>query len=1283
MSPDTAQYVEALRQALREVERLRRELAGIRDAAAEPIAVIGMSCRFPGGSDSPERLWELLDQGHDAIGPFPDDRGWPSGGNDAEPSQAEAGGFLPGAAGFDADFFGISPREALAMDPQQRLLLELAWTALEQAGTDPDSLRGTETGVYVGMNGQDYPLLFAAEPSEAAGFLLTGNAASVASGRVSYTLGLTGPSVTVDTACSSALVAVHHAMRALRAREVPLALVGAATVMSTPAAFTEFARQRGLASDGRCKAFGEAADGVGWGEGGAFVVLERLRDARAYGHSVLAVLRGAAVNSDGASNGLTAPNGPAQERVLRRALADAGLEPADLDAIEAHGTGTRLGDPIEAAAILAVHGRARGRPLWLGSVKSNLGHTQAAAGLAGLLKLVLALRHGRLPRTLHAVPPTAAVAWDSTPVRLLTESQPWPAGDRPRRAGVSAFGISGTNAHVIVEEAPPAATPEAELAPLLRSPCLLSARSPAALREQAERLAALVRADPAITPARLGLALATGRAALRHRAAITAADRAGLLAGLDDLATGGAPTGATVGVAGDGDLAVVFTGQGAQRVAMGLTLADHFPTFAERFAEVCAALDPLLDRPLRDVIANGEGLDDTAMAQPALFAVEVALFGLLESFGLAPAAVAGHSVGELAAVHVAGALPLREAARVVCARGRAMSALPPGGAMLAVAASEAQVEPLLGGDLDLAAVNGPHSVVLAGRSAAIEHAARLLAAGGTRCRRLVVSHAFHSRLVEPALAELAAVVSGVRFAAPRIPVVSTATGQPLTGSVLASPDYWTTQARRPVRFLDAVRALERRGSTTILEVGPTPALTAAVTECLADPSVVSAIPTLRPDLDDPDAFCAALGALLVRGDLERAAVFAGARAAPVDLPTYPFQHTRFWPSIRRAASPPEQSGDGPVAEESIAAGGPGQRGSVLDLVLGHVASVLGHPAGSVDPHRTLAELGLTSLSAAELRERLAAASGLRLSTADLLTAGTPHELAASLVRGEDRTPDGELRSAFARACATGDVRAGLVLLADAADAAGVGDAAGVAAAAATAARPRPPLVFAEGDGPLLVCLPSMVAPSSPYQFARLLGALDQPASVAWLTGYRPGETPPSTWRAAVAGQVDAMLKHVGDRPFVLLGYSSGGWLAHAAAPALLERGAALAAVVLLDVHPTDGSWAATTMRELFRRMAADPTVADLVSDGELRAMGRYLSLAADWRPAPLPVPVVHLRAAADPGEREPQWGVVSWRTVPGDHLSVLREDAASTAVALASCMHSSITLTSTPTGRHP
>ncbi|MEV0535386.1 type I polyketide synthase [Kitasatospora sp. NPDC050463] len=895
----------------------RPAITAPREAADEPLAIVGMSCRYPGGVRSPEDLWRVVSGGLDVVSAFPTDRGWDLNRlfdtRQSVRSAAREGGFLYDVADFDAEFFGISPREALAMDPQQRLLLETSWEAVERAGIDPATLRGSDTGVFAGVMYHDYAArLHDVVPGDLVGYLGNGSAGSVASGRLSYTFGFEGPAVTVDTACSSSLVALHLAAQSLRSGECSLALVGGVTVMSTPAAFVEFSRQGGLSHDGRCKAFAAAADGTGWSEGVGMLLVERLSDARRNGHQVLAVVRGSAVNQDGASNGLTAPNGPSQQRVIRQALANARLTAADVDAVEAHGTGTTLGDPIEAQALLATYGQDRSpdRPLWLGTVKSNLGHTQAAAGVAGVIKMVMALRHGVLPATLHVDEPSPHIDWSAGAVRLLTEQTTWPAADRPRRAGVSSFGVSGTNAHVILEAASdPAAQTRPETGPGPAVPWFLSARSPAALRARAAQLLARTGNDPVD----VAYSLATTRTALEHRAALVAPDGETPAAALTALATGDRTPGVVTGtVVPDNRLAYLFSGQGAQYAGMGRALHAAYPAFARAFDAVCARFDAHLEAPLRAVVLDGAAsLDETGWTQPALFAVEVALARLFEHWGIRPDRLIGHSVGEIAAAHIAGVFTLEDACALVAARARLMGRLPAGGAMVSVRATPEEVLASLSGAEHLAgiaAVNGPSATVLSGDGDTVDRIARHWAEQGRKTRRLAVSHAFHSPLMDPVLQEFEQVVRGLRPAPPTIAVVSTVTGETLTAEQACSTEYWVGHIRSTVRYLDGVRTLDRLGVTTYLELGPGGVLTPMTRDCLADRADDAAVlPTLRADRDEVGAVLAALAALYVRGtEPDHTALFAGTGARRVELPTYPFQRRRYWLD---PAEPPAPGGD--------------------------------------------------------------------------------------------------------------------------------------------------------------------------------------------------------------------------------------------------------------------------------------------------------------------------------------------------------------------------------------
>ncbi|WP_159080324.1 type I polyketide synthase [Nocardia suismassiliense] len=896
-------YLDAELVELPDIEQTPAPIAGTTD---EPIAIVGMACRYPGGVESPADLWRLVAEGGDAISGFPVNRGWhdihhPDPERPGK-SYVSQGGFLHEADTFDAAFFGISPREALAMDPQQRLLLETAWQTLEGAGLDPETLRGSRTGVFIGAMASDYGPRMHDAPEHVEGHLLTGGTASVMSGRIAYQLGLLGPATTVDTACSSSVVALHLAIQSLRSGESTMAFAGGVTVMSTPGIFVEFSRQRGLATDGRCKPFAAAADGTSWAEGVGLLLVERLSDAQRNGHRILAVVRGSAVNSDGASNGLTAPNGPSQQRVIRAALADAGLTAADVDAVEAHGTGTTLGDPIEAEAIMATYGRAHTaeRPLYLGSLKSNIGHAQAAAGVGGIIKMVEAIRHGVLPKTLHVDEPTPHVDWSTGAVELLTEARPWPATGAPARAAVSSFGISGTNAHVILERFDAEPAEAAAEPPSTSIPWSLSARDEDALHAQATRLRAFLADHPAAAPADVARTLHS-RHAFERRAVITGRDNADLLAGLDALIHGAEAPNLVLGNArGVGSTAFLFAGQGAQHAGMGRELYAEFGAFADALDETCLELDRWLARPLREIIFADDGTEDAAplhrteYTQPALFAFEVALFRLLEQFGLTPDLLVGHSVGELTAGYVSGLFSLADAAKLIAARGRLMQAVRSGGAMIAVAAEELEMSrSLLGHELDIriAAVNAPESVVISGDEGIAEFIAAGWAAQGRVTRRLRVSHAFHSPHMDEIVARFREVAEEVDFRTPALPIVSTLTGKLASVDELRSVDYWARQVSGTVRFLDAMRTLESQGVTHYLEVGPDATLAPMVRGGIE--SATAIIAPLRAGRAETESFLGGLATAYASGlPVDLAPVLPG--AGQVELPTYAFHRERFW-----------------------------------------------------------------------------------------------------------------------------------------------------------------------------------------------------------------------------------------------------------------------------------------------------------------------------------------------------------------------------------------------------
>ncbi|MEU6381068.1 type I polyketide synthase [Streptomyces sp. NPDC046909] len=963
---NNAEVLDYLKRTSIELLETRKRLKELTDAAAEPIAVVGVACRFPGGVTSPEELWELVRTGGDAVSDFPDDRDWDLE-YDPDPARpgtcyTRSGGFLYDAGDFDAEFFGISPREAIASDPQHRLLLEASWESLERAGIDPETLRGSDTGVFAGITYFGYGNHFHT-PESIAGYGQVGSLLSVASGRVAYTLGLEGPAISTETACSSSLVAVHQAVQSLRLGETGLALAGGVTVVGLPQVFREMSRQRGLAADGRCKAFADAADGTGFAEGVGVLVLERLSDARRNGHDVWAVIRGSAINQDGASNGLTAPSGPAQQRVIRAALANARLQTADVDAVEAHGTGTTLGDPIEAGALLATYGQDReGRdPLWLGSLKSNTGHTQAAAGVGGIIKMIMAMRHGVLPKTLHVDRPSTHVDWSAGAVELLTEARDWTTeGDRPRRAGVSAFGVSGTNAHVILEQAPEADTePEVTTGELPGGlvPWALSARTEDALRAQARKLHAFATADPGLDLADAAASLVSSRTAFEHRAVALGADRAELLDALEALSEGTESPAVVRGTAAEpGGTVFMFPGQGSRWAGVAGQLYDAFPVFAESVDDICARFEPHLPFPLKPVLLADESdasvdRERTDIAQPALFTLQVSLYRLLTRYTARPDRLIGHSVGEIAAAHVSGVLDLDTATRLVAARGRTMRKVTEPGAMLAVRTSEAAISPLLGAydRVGVAAVNGPESVVVSGLRDQIHALRDRLVADGTSAKLLAVDQAFHSPLMDPILEEFAAALSEsgdvrsgsaapqrgaglYRHAAPprgatshdgaaddrrhstalpaerlgtlpagelSIPIVSTRLGREATLQELTSVRHWVDHVREPVRFHDAVETARTAGTSLFLEVGPGATLSGITKEAFAAEGVHDTVvlSASRRDRTGPQALLGALAQLHVQGGpVDFDALFGTRRR--VDLPTYAFQRQRLWLDLR-------------------------------------------------------------------------------------------------------------------------------------------------------------------------------------------------------------------------------------------------------------------------------------------------------------------------------------------------------------------------------------------------
>ncbi|GAB2685885.1 type I polyketide synthase [Nocardia thraciensis] len=1272
-----------------ELEDARRRLEEGERRSSEPVAVVAMACRFAGGLDSPEALWGLVDAGADAVGSFPADRGW--GLDDLQLPSFPDGGFLSDATGFDAEFFGISPREALVMDPQQRLILEVSWEVLERAGIRPEALRGTATGVFVGAYWPGYFHPGFVVPDESALHLATGVSTAVTSGRVSYLFGWEGPAVTIDTACSSGLVAVHQAVRSVRSGECDLAVAGAGTVVSSPFTVASSIAAPTSAPDGRCKSFAEAADGLGWGEGVAAVLLERLSDAQRNGHPVLAVIRGSAINQDGASRGLTAPSGRAQQRVIRAALADARLSGAEVDVVEAHGTGTKLGDPIEAHALLATYGqdRADGRPLWLGSVKSNIAHTQAASGLAGLIKLVMAIRHGVLPATLHVDAPSSRVDWSSGNVRLLTEPVVWD-GNSERIGAVSAFGFSGTNAHVIVS-APP--DPEVaddrhddDAARMPVVPWVISARSPAALRAQAARLREWVSADSPLDPTDVGWSLVATRSLFEHRAVLLGTDRAALVEQADAVAQGAAELTGACAVSRDvGRPVFVFPGQGGQWAGMGLELLKSSPVFAAAMADCDRALARWVDWSVPDVLRRAPGappLERTDVLQPVLFAVMVSLAKLWISYGVVPGGVIGHSQGEIAAAHIAGGLSLDDAVRIVAQRSQLMVQGEGRGGMLSILYPATEVERRLtrfGDDLSLAAINAPMAVTVSGTSAALDELTAELEALGARVRPVRgAKGAGHSAQVDALRPDILTSLAAIAPESSEVAFYSTVTGDTADTAGLDA-EYWFRNARRTVLFEPAVRAALAHGHQAFLEVGPHPVLVAAIDAITADSTDVVIGSSLRRDDGGLRRFFQSAAELFDAGvDVDWTAAFRGIPVRRVDLPTYPFQRSRYWlpDAATSGTAGRPRSQPWPTPASTVAADTPDGRPYLIDTLTGQSAveqeqtlleflcaesaSVLGFGAdATVEPTRPFLEMGFDSLMAMQLRKHVAAATGLELPAALVFRYPSPIELARHL-----STVLADTAQASSEPTATQPVDAtNLTMDMD-------------ALLRTAAARPiltrvdestalPKPLRLTEGpDVPVLVCLCPFVVQAGPHQYARFAASFRDTREL-WVVpnpGFAAGEPLPASWDVLTQIQARAVLHCARGRPFVVLGFSSGGWIADSVAAHLETIGSAPAAVVLLDSFARTIEFDAVTLAA-FTHLRTEPQEFIDIGNGELVTTAWYVR-AFETSPTPsIATPRLLLRASDHPADNRiaPPPDVDDIIAVPGNHFALLEQHADLTA----------------------
>lgn len=1277
-----------------------------RGSINEPVAVIGVGCRFPGDIDGPERLWDFLTEKKCAITAYPD-RGFTNAG-----TFAESGGFLKDVAGFDNRFFDIPPDEALRMDPQQRLLLEVSWEALEHAGIIPESLRLSRTGVFVGVSSTDYVRLVSASAQQKSTIWdNTGGSSSIIANRISYFLDIQGPSIVIDTACSSSLVAVHLACRSLSTWDCDIALVGGTNVLISPEPWGGFREAGILSQTGCCHAFDKSADGMVRGEGCGVIVLQRLSDARLEGRRILAILTGSAVNQDGKSNGIMAPNPSAQIGVLENACKSARVDPLEIGYVEAHGTGTSLGDRIEAHALGMVFGRKRpgSGPLMIGSIKPNIGHLEGAAGIAGLIKAVLMVERGSLLPSGGFTEPNPAIPFTELGLRVVDELQEWPVvAGRPRRAGVSSFGFGGTNAHVIVEEAGSVgADTVSGRADVGGSgggvvAWVISGKTASALAAQAGRLGRYVRARPALDVVDVGYSLVSTRSVFDHRAVVVGQTRDELLAGLAGVVAGRPEAGVVCGVGKPaGKTAFVFAGQGSQWLGMGSELYAAYPVFAEALDAVVDELDRHLRYPLRDVIWGHDQdlLNTTEFAQPALFAVEVALYRLLMSWGVRPGLVLGHSVGELAAAHVAGALCLPDAAMLVAARGRLMQALPAGGAMFAVQAREDEVAPMLGHDVSIAAVNGPASVVISGAHDAVSAIADRLRGQGRRVHRLAVSHAFHSALMEPVIAEFTAVAAELSVGLPTIPVISNVTGQ-LVADDFASADYWARHIRAVVRFGDSVRSAHCAGASRFIEVGPGGGLTSLIEASLADAQIVS-VPTLRKDRPEPVSVMTAAAQGFVSGmGLDWASVFSGYRPKRVELPTYAFQHQKFWLAPAPSVSDPTAAGqigasDGGaelLASSGFAARLAGrsadeQLAAAIEVVCEHAAAVLGRDgAAGLDAGQAFADSGFNSLSAVELRNRLTAVTAVTLPATAIFDHPTPTELAQYLIT----QIDGHGSSAAAAANPAERIDALTDLFLQACDAGR--DADGwkmVALASNTRERMSSPVrnnvsknvaLLADGISDVVViCIPTLTVLSDQREYRDIANAMTGRHSVYSLTlpGFDSSDALPQNADMIVETVSNAIIDVVGGScRFVLSGYSSGGVLAYALCSHLsVKHQRNPLGVALIDTYlpsqianpsMNEGFSPNDTGKGLSREVIRVARMLNRLTATRLTAAATYAAIFQAWEPGRSMAPVLNIvakdRIATVENLREER--INRWRTaaaeaaysvaeVPGDHFGMM------------------------------